>query len=403
MSNQAATCLAFASCWLLACHMVFIGERPAETGTTTADSETVTIAPETSTTLGLHSSGGQTSGSGTANLETSTDFANTSSSPQSSSEASGTTATESASTMDLPMPDCGNGEQEMGEQCDPGEKGVDSEFCDADCTEVTCDDAHTNIPAGETCVFNDPNDPDCRNDCTKCGDGKINGPTGAEDCDSEPDCDPVSCHPLCGNGKVEGNEECDKASLNGTEAGFCSSTCKRSGVVAFVSDEVYTGDLGGPDEILGLCNELAAKQFSLAAGKIFAPWLSYSGVLGDSSPSKWTTCQIPEKSRPVYLIDETTLVAKEFPPSGDLQAPILKDQFGQTPTKDLRTWTGTDSKGELADPEKDCGSWTNAFGMGVYGDSTKQGSEWSKAGSSYNCSNKARIYCFEQPSNPCTQ
>jgi cysteine-rich repeat protein len=44
---------------------------------------------------------------------------------------------------------CGNGTVEPGEQCDSG--GVDTAFCDADCTIPACGDGHVNLFAGEEC------------------------------------------------------------------------------------------------------------------------------------------------------------------------------------------------------------------------------------------------------------
>ena len=44
---------------------------------------------------------------------------------------------------------CGNLVQDPGEFCDSG--GVDTDMCDADCTEVMCGDDHLNMAAGEEC------------------------------------------------------------------------------------------------------------------------------------------------------------------------------------------------------------------------------------------------------------
>lgn len=61
-------------------------------------------------------------------------------------------------------PVCGDFSIDSGEDCDEG--GVDTATCDADCTFVSCGDAHANTAAGEQCDDGNDNDGDaCTNDC----------------------------------------------------------------------------------------------------------------------------------------------------------------------------------------------------------------------------------------------
>jgi hypothetical protein len=87
----------------------------------------------------------------------------TSSSSGASTESSGTDSTAAESTG--PLPGCGNGVLEPGEDCDPGSSS-DEIDCDYDCTVVMCGDGYPNLVAGEEC--DDGNDAlvdDCTLEC----------------------------------------------------------------------------------------------------------------------------------------------------------------------------------------------------------------------------------------------
>lgn len=86
------------------------------------------------------------------------------SSSSSSSESSvGLDSTTAESTG--PLPSCGDGVLDSGEECDPGPAG-DAIDCDYDCTAVLCGDGYANLVAGEQC--DDGNDAlvdDCTPQC----------------------------------------------------------------------------------------------------------------------------------------------------------------------------------------------------------------------------------------------
>eukprot|EP00727_Mastigamoeba_balamuthi_P002730 m51a1_g12454 putative lipoprotein (814) ;mRNA; f:408-4418 len=107
---------------------------------------------------------------------------------------------------------CGDGVASRGEQCDGGL------FCNATCG---CDEGHR--------PYAPPRRP-----CTGCGNGVLDAGDG-EMCDSGPHCAPDRCvcsegfnattplttgcrEPLCGNGRVDGSEECDSGK-------FCQPNC----------------------------------------------------------------------------------------------------------------------------------------------------------------------------------
>ncbi|MGY4884740.1 MAG: hypothetical protein ACP5NZ_04145, partial [Nanobdellota archaeon] len=97
------------------------------------------------------------------------------------------------------LPVCGDGKKEGTEQCDYGTSngnvcnplyGSSCTYCSNSCNLITltgpyCGDGSCNSANGETCST-------CSNDCGTC---------------------PIV--PVCGNGKLESGEQCDKGSLNG--------------------------------------------------------------------------------------------------------------------------------------------------------------------------------------------
>ncbi|MFO7177081.1 MAG: DUF4215 domain-containing protein [Pseudomonadota bacterium] len=132
----------------------------------------------------------------------------------------------------VPLPTCGDGRLDPGEQCDEGdENGAEGGVCDALCR-WACGNGIKD--PGEECDdgVNDGSYGTCNEDCTLapyCGDGKKNGP---EECDEGDDNeeDPygkgactTSCTraPYCGDGRVQERfgEECDGGPR-------CTSACR---------------------------------------------------------------------------------------------------------------------------------------------------------------------------------
>jgi cysteine-rich repeat protein len=118
---------------------------------------------------------------------------------------------------------CGDGIVNGDEPCDTG---VDTSFCDADCTVAECGDATLNLAAAEQCDDGMAT-PACDDDCTIpiCGDGNVNNAAG-EQCDDagqtmtcNVDCTLTSC----GDGvpNINAGEQCDDAG----ESLSCDDDC----------------------------------------------------------------------------------------------------------------------------------------------------------------------------------
>ncbi len=87
----------------------------------------------------------------------------------------------------------------------------------------------------------------CNEDCTRapyCGDGRVNGPAGLEQCDQgtlngtrAASCD-RNCRNKCGNGVRDEGEECDDG-VNDGSYGTCMPSCK---LAAYCGDGIRNGD-----------------------------------------------------------------------------------------------------------------------------------------------------------------
>ncbi len=132
------------------------------------------------------------------------------------------------------VPVCGDGTQDVGEECDDGTNNSDSmpDACRTDCTLPSCGDGVTD--SGESCddgMANSDTTPNtCRTDCTLpiCGDSVTDS---GEECDDGPansDVTPDACRtdcavPSCGDNVVDSGEECDDGNL--TPGDGCDPTC----------------------------------------------------------------------------------------------------------------------------------------------------------------------------------
>ena len=186
-------------------------------GTTTTDTGTTTTTTETTGTTGTTST---TTDTGTTGTTTDTS----------------TTAVTTDTSTTGPMPSCGDGVVDAGEECDDG-NGVDGDACTNTCLNAICGDGVV-YEGVEACDDGNGIDGDeCTNACAAaaCGDGVVY--EGVEECDDGNDLDPDECSnacvaAACGDGVLNGVEQCEGADLGG-------ETCMSLGY--------FTGDLACTD------------------------------------------------------------------------------------------------------------------------------------------------------------
>ena len=235
---------------------------------------------------------------------------------------------------------------------------------------------------------------------TESGGGNLCG-NGIVDLEHMEECEPPAtatcdayCKLLCGNNVTDDGEECDEGPNNGGLPHFCNHLCERNGLFVFVSDELYTGNLGGPLELGFKCDTLAQKAGSRVSNNHFLPWISVAGV----GPESWAGCADPDKRRPYYLVDRLTLVANGSPPFKPLEHSIDMDQFGVTVTQS-GVWTNTYTNGSSVSIDKYCQGWTSGSDgfLAVFGLTSKVDERWTRVATPGHCDETRRIYCFEQP------
>jgi cysteine-rich repeat protein len=160
--------------------------------------------------------------------------------------------------------ECGNGILEPGEDCDVG---GESAICDQDCTFAECGDGYLNQAALECCEDN-PYYP----------------------CDDEQSVDDCLCppSPVCGNGLVEENEQCDDGNRDNDDD--CTTDCMQAscgdGYVQG-TEECDEGDQNGEDGCLNDCTigwvyvgEVSSNEDPTQPGDGVGSVWSYAGTLG---------------------------------------------------------------------------------------------------------------------------
>ena len=197
---------------------------------------------------------------------------------------------------------------------------------------------------------------------------------------------------VCGDGFVYVDEE-DCEDGNTDDADECSQDCwlKRR---VFVTQEAYTGDLGG---VIGADNkcEIAAAKAGLEGE--FRAWIS-DGNFGlavrfnSMNFRGWYVLTTGENL--VYGWDDLT--------SGEpLLKPIAVNQYAEVlPVLIDFAWTNTGPGGHSAQAP-DCISWTGGGGAGHAGMVNATNSEWTSYTERDCLGTVAHLYCFQvaQPQN----
>ena len=143
---------------------------------------------------------------------------------------------------------CGDGDQGPDEECDAGADNNDAGLCKSDCTSASCGDGI--VQPGEGCDDGNAIDDDaCTNTCklASCGDGEVQAGEECDDgnADNSDACTDVCLLPLCGDGYIQAaaGEACDDGPDN-DDNGDCTSQC----TVATCGDGLLHNAGGGAEE-----------------------------------------------------------------------------------------------------------------------------------------------------------
>lgn len=306
--------------------------------------------------------------------------------PDPTSTSTGTTAFESSTGEQTGdgAGMCGNGVLEPGEECDVGEDNSNLGACTLSCMHAVCGDG-TLWEGVEECDW---------------------GPGNAKEYGGcTPDCTLAA---RCGDGNLDlGFEECDLGDLNGSGAGVdgeaaCTSGCRWSGRIVFVSSKTYTGALGG---ISGA--DLKCRTLAVAAGLenafAFRAWLS------DSDESPESRFQQIDLTDAPYVRLDGRIVAADFSELIELgpRTGIALTEQGEAIFEGF-VWTNTTAFGQTFSATNHCSEWSSEgpflqaqFGVnaveletGPLWDAWRTNRFWTSF-ASQECQTSRRLYCFE--------
>lgn len=195
---------------------------------------------------------------------------------------------------------------------------------------------------------------------------------------------------LCGDGQLQGNEECD-----GQEG--CSDECIKEFRRVFITSEVFTGDLGG---IAGADEKCRSAAENAGLPGAYMAWISSPEAEG-SPAERFVRSLVP------YRQVDGTVVASNWDDlaDGTLMVGIFLTELGFPPQKGLTgscndvegafAWSNTRETGENWPDDDHCSGWSSMIGKGVVGWAGKTNSAWTM-GCIANCADQAALYCVEQ-------
>ncbi|MCB9751573.1 MAG: DUF4215 domain-containing protein [Myxococcales bacterium] len=223
-----------------------------------------------------------------------------------------------------------------------------------------------------------------------CGDGEVQGD---EECDDGNDNNLDACLNSCelagcGDGILHEDfgEECDDG--NSDEDDGCNSQCARDRIV-FLTSTTTQGKFGAVSGANSHCKSLA-QDAGLPNPLTYRAWMSDDTF----SPDEWFF-----KSKGRYLLTNGAVVAKDWEDltDGTLENAINVDENGELGNGGA--WTNTTPQGLKHPDPADCDGWTvTAFPTeGRIGLVSRTDGEWSDA-ENFNpedCGANAHFYCFE--------
>ncbi len=253
--------------------------------------------------------------------------------PGTTSEATTTTATTGEAS-----PVCGDGVIDPGEACDDEMANDDNAFCTESCQLNICGDGHVFVG------------------WELCDQGVANSDVYGNDCNSQ--CIPGE---RCGDHILQPeHEQCDLGADNdgpkGDEQGIlCDASCDIQALRAFVTTQVFTGDLGGIEGADKKCRDAA-----MTAG-LPQPYRFHAYLSTPDSPANDRFPGPAAEALPYVLVTGKKIAdshaALLF--QGPLAEGISVTEGGAS-LYDARVATNTTPGGNSYAPDQHCTAWTTA-------------------------------------------
>ncbi len=317
----------------------------------------------------------------TSSPTTGLDSSSTADKPGTSTGGSSSTSGEEATTV-APDPEaCGNSVLDPGEQCDLGfgNNADDHGPCTQTCKTAFCGDGLVRADT-EICDLGPNNNDATYGGCTQA-------------------CEPG---PRCNDGILQPEEECD-ASMEALEGAVACDpdNCRFKARVAFVTDAVFSGDLGGLAGADAAC-VAAATEAGLDSAAAFQAWLSDGETAPAARLVKAAQDLLPYARRDgkqiAYSLAYLTTQGMDYP--------LDYTEYGVPLPPSQYAWTNVTPKGQPFSPTDHCQAWTSAS----FKDSARAGEisplnpaelpgwyiqvRWSSYVVLF-CDSKRHLYCFE--------
>lgn len=182
------------------------------------------------------------------------------------------------------------------------------------------------------------------------------------------------CISSCGDSTVDQGEECDDGNRDNGDG--CDEYCVYEGQTIFMTQNAYSGNLGGLAGADQICN-IEASDFELRG--YYRAWLSNSSL---SVANRFL-----DTTGPFYRTD-LIKVADDWNDltDGSLDASISDNTFN--------VWTGTNAIG-TSNPDN-CNNWNGGTNPTLAGQSDKDDTDWTQAASVACDSGNFRLYCVRQ-------
>lgn len=272
-------------------------------------------------------------------------------------------------------------------------------FSETTSSSVTDSDSTTSAGPTSTTAEDETGATDATEAPPGCGNGELDGD---EECDNGPDNGSEECTEqctiaFCGDELVSLDEVCDDGDENGTELGDCAPDCSKlvdTKIVTTSAGQTTTGDLG-PDtiatvdaacEAAGLTGYRAMFADGVNRRATVTPYVGDSQV--DWVLTPWTR-YVRDSGELIWITDESALLGVSGGNPGDFLVPIREFAIG----------VRTGLRGNwVAQNVEDCFNWTSASVSAP--ENVGRGGEVDLdsvlAGLSNFCDIGLQVYCVEQ-------